>query len=1334
VAGSQTEARRGRRPSSTTPLGVLVATAAGGIAVLVLLLSGLAAHPLVPRPGQEAAKSSTSHQRARSLEQGQGRGQQGQPAGDAIGRFAARAIALLGLAAVAVGCRRTLARRRRQMQRVLVTPGRTSEATPTQVAGMVEALSRVTRDRWWTRLWKGTPPAATLEIVSGEDRAGSAEQRVGIAVPAGDRYLRALRGILASRYPDAVLTPLADDQADALLRWLKVVIFLQKARPFAAPIAHPAEQLRAPSDSYAEAPLDVVLAVMTEAEGRSLLQLVVTPAPNWFQRFARWAAGRAPERRGSLRPGAVEQREDRAAAEAVVFRPLGFCEIRVAAENRDAARHIAGAIEGIAEGAENQLRQRCPVLRRRLYARRMARAESNPAPSWMRGVFSSLEVAGLWHLPTPYAKGVAIRRSNVPQLPAPPEVLKLDDKRLAIATDLNGTYIGMRPSDWKYGVQVSGMAGGGKTSLLTAIARVRSRDPNAAVIVLDPKGELAEAVVAEAPSWRTVRFLDFGRPLFGIALETPGRDLPAEAAIFSQAMVDVSRTEEGESQALNASQRSFKMARGATLALEQEPTFWHTARWLASDDDAAEWRKEKIAELAGDPQWHGVWDHFARILPAQLQKSPSQTVMRLEAPYNKIQTLLGDERLNTVLHHPVKVSFDQVIRRREMLVVAGRIPEHPDAEVLLKFFVQLAHRAILGQHALPEDERARVAFIGDDASYIFTPTIARMMELDRSAGLEIVLGWQHGGQLNPELEQAIDGLCNSRFYLRAAQEDAERFINRLNPAYESRIGGGLDQRQRMRVEVNQMTALDVSHAVAVLHTGGAVSNSFTVRTLPWKRDLEKLAIFEERMRGEGAYDPEVIAPPAELTGRGANVDVPDVGVRAADGHYSEESGALKGGSDSPSSEAADVRTRGDSGSPGRDQDPGGDPAPVATRTVRRGRREAEVADLGCPTDKKLSEAYQEVELMRDKASSINWEEPPSDPPDARHNKLNAEKRAILEALFELRVLSGAQIRREFLMAMSDRQARRELGLLFQRRMVRRFELGLRGGRGRGKRAYVLDVAGFEQLRDAADHEASGAWRPPELKSPQHVVHDLARNEWLFGFRSLAPRNLSGWRGTRTGKIEVPLVREPRQAPRRLAPIDLRESAPVGFAGDEYGNVIPDLTLELQLRRPDGGEVRTDLLVEIESGNNDGTVRRKAREYDGFLTGWWKRHPRYERLGRPPIVFFVVPDLSRARRFIELLDEELTAHLVGPATTQTREQRDKRETPQPEHLYLGRRNIFVAVGRDVHQRTLRAWRVPAEPKDVRSATARSAADRHRLKRPTPRPFMLIDLKEQVDPAR
>lgn len=1348
-----------RRTGWIAPVAIALAAAAFGVVALHRPLSSVPVHPGTHASplaadagkGPGARFAVPTPVGAANLEGEGSRGSKRRDPADEIGSRSAglgRALAaawsigrwllLVALIATLATCTNRLqARRTRTMQRVLITPGRSSEASPAQIAGLIEALGSVTRERWWARLWKGVPPVATLELIAGVHPGGTREQRLGIAVPSGDGHVKALRGVLASRYPDATLTLLSDTASEALRPWLKAIVRLKKAKPFARALDRPLERSLSSTEPYQEAPIDGLLSVMAEVGERVLVQITIAPVPNHFQKAARdVAVQRRKPAREAPAPDAVQQREERSSTDAVVFRSLSFCDIRVGAESYRAARHVAGAIEGHAEGGENHLRQRRPVLRRRLYIERMVRAESNPLPSWWRGVYSSLEIAGLWQIPTAFAKNVAIERSNVPQLATPPEVLRPTDVRKAIATDLRGNLIGIRAEDFKYGVQVSGAQGSGKTSLLAAISRVRATEPNTALILLDPKGDLAEAAAESVPSWRTVRFLDVAKPLFGLALRTPDRDLAAEAAIFSEAMVDVSRTEEGDSQALNASQRSFKMARGATLALEEDPTFWHTLRWLAPDPEAAEWRAEKISKLAGDPQWHAVWDHFARILPAQLAMSPAQAVMRMEAPYNKIQTLLGDERLNTVLHHPVTISVDEVIRRREVLIVAPRVPDHPDGAVLLKFFIQLIHRSIMHQQKLPEDERARVAVIGDDAGNLFSPTIARMMEDDRSAGLDMALGWQHGGQMAPELAQAIDALCNSRFYLRSAEEDARRAIKRLNPTYEERLSGGLAELKRTRVEVNQLTGLDINHAIAVLQAGKKISNSFTVVTIPWENNPAKLAEFEQRIRDEGGYDPEVIAPPRELTGRGDNEELSDVG--------GEEDGANGNGTRPPEEDASksaedrvdEAPAEGKTPSKAPMSEKKSDPAPEGRgrgQAVRRGRREAEVAALGTPTNKPLSDGHQEVELMRDQAAGITWEKTKSEPPQLRHNAINAEQRSILEALYELRVLSAGQIQREFMMSAGERQVRRELSSLVRQQMIKRAELGLRKVRGRGKRFYVLDTAGFELLKDAADHEAAGTWRAPDLHSAQHVVHDLARNEWLFGFRSLAPRHVVGWRGPRSGKIEVPLIKERRDAARRMTPNDLRENAPIDFSGSRFGNVVPDLTLELLLTKPDGEKVKTDLLVEVEWGNNDETVRRKALDYDGFLTGWWQAHTRYKDLGRPPILFFVVPDVQRASRFIELLDETLASYLVGPAQTQTREQRQQGVTPTPKKLYLGRRNVFVAVGRDIHQRTLRAWRVPAELPADRIRDARNAKERRSAGRPVPRQFMLIEPRDQVDPA-
>ena len=482
-------------------------------------------------------------------------------------------------------------------------------------------------------------------------------------------HLEAMRGVLASRYPDAKLTVLegsaGERQRERLRGWLKEVVRLKKAKPFARALDRPLERSLQGPEPYQEASADALLSVMAEMGERVMVQISVSPVPHAFQDSVRGAAvqRRAPARESpppdAVQParGARLDRRGRLQAAELLRHP------RSAPRPRARRARSSGRSRGTPREARTICASAARRLRRSLFIERMIRAESNPLPSWWRGVYSSLEIAALWQIPTAFAKNVSIERTNLPQLATPPEVFQPTEERMAIATDLLGNYIGIRSEDFKFGVQVSGVQGGGKTSILAKLAEVRAREPNTALIVLDPKEEL-----------------DRGGGGADADLAHGARARRRQAALRHGAAHARARSAQGGGDLLRCDGRRLAHRAGREPGAERLPALVQNGsrgdagarggadvlahpRWLAPDDDAAAWRAEKIAKLAGDPEWHGVWDHFARLLPAELTKSPAQTVMRLEAPYNKIQTLLGDDRLNTVLHHPVQVSFDEVIRR-----------------------------------------------------------------------------------------------------------------------------------------------------------------------------------------------------------------------------------------------------------------------------------------------------------------------------------------------------------------------------------------------------------------------------------------------------------------------------------------------------------------------------------------------------------------------------------------------------------------------------------------------------------------------------------------------
>lgn len=369
---------------------------------------------------------------------------------------------------------------------------------------------------------------------------------------------------------------------------------------------------------------------------------------------------------------------------------------------------------------------------------------------------------------------------------------------------------------------------------------------------------------------------------------------------------------------------------------------------------------------------------------------------------------------------------------------------------------------------------------------------------------------------------------------------------------------------------------------------------------------------------------------------------------------------------------------------------------------RRCKRQAEVAELGEPTNRPLSDGYLEIDLLGE-GTHISWDPIVSAPPATSRSALTVEQWALIEALYELPLLSVGQILRELRTSIGERQLRRELSPLRAAGILRRGSLdGCM--KGRGKPIYVLGRQGFALLRAAPDHHASGEWRQAEPGNVSRTVHDLARNEWLFAFRSLAPRQLLGFRGPLSGRI----------------------------VSEKLPSIVPDLSLEVQLEKPNGEGIKTDLLIEIEMRNNNKTVEGKARAYDSLINDWHEQ-TRCKTLGPPPIVVFVVPDLARARRYISILDEELQGHKVIPPHTQTRAEHEQGLVPRAKKLYLGRQNVLVAIARDIHQRALRTCRVPAEPPEERALKARNASERREVSRPVARRIQLIDPRDLVDPA-
>jgi hypothetical protein len=215
------------------------------------------------------------------------------------------------------------------------------------------------------------------------------------------------------------------------------------------------------------------------------------------------------------------------------------------------------------------------------------------------------------------------------------------------------------------------------------------------------------------------------------------------------------------------------------------------------------------------------------------------------------------------------------------------------------------------------------------------------------------------------------------------------------------------------------------------------------------------------------------------------------------------------------------------------------------------------------------------------------------------------------------------------------------------------------------------------------------WREPVVSDARRILRSLHVNGWVLAFEARGGKVVRRWRGPRVSRLDPP---------RRKLRGDWVEIVPEDvLVGDshrlrDYGApvfepVSPDATLELSLPAGDS-RLSFDLLVELDQVRSSAASEDRLRRYDGLISGWSGMLGRYKALGTPPVVVFVCEDERRALSLVRIADRAVTARLAKPGTEET-------EWPHP-----GRRGMFFAVERDLHQGSLEALALPPQPPDLR----------------------------------
>jgi hypothetical protein len=594
-----------------------------------------------------------------------------------------RTVLIVGaLIAAVVAARRALQRRRRARVTIRweLRLGRDDLANPYRVQEMFEGVAGAIRARWYERLWRGCDHFA-VEIHWLPDLS----IRFTIAAP---MYLAlAIKGPLEDLYPDVEM-----DGSSGGPTWNQSVVRLKKRRPFVLSIQT--------NRNYEHAFAESLVALLYAHDHETTVQLVLTPAPELIDRRARRVLKkreRALQHADHRDPGelgidsVVEAKELKGALE-LQHRSLLYFDLRVIGSDPTTVRRVAGLFSQLR--SENELGVRYVWLRRRLYARRTERALPNPLPSWRTGVLSTSELATLWQLPRARVKHARLPRATVRRAIAPPEIERDPDRILL--RDERGP-VSIAPDDRKYGHALIGGQGGGKSSVMARHFANDVRDPDHAVILIDPKGPLAELCLGLVASGRVVHFIDLGHPEVGFNPLRIRASWGVRAAVFLQALIEASPA--GSIQA--ASDSFLRQAVAAVCAVERQPTLWHVYKMLDFGKDPG-YRLDVIGCLQNVDGADFARNYWLNEFPA-LVADRGYAAQALNPPRNKIERLISTTEIDTLLRHPVEIDLQGILERGEVLIVSGAKAAvgEDNTIVVTQLLLQLLHRALQPQQSLP---------------------------------------------------------------------------------------------------------------------------------------------------------------------------------------------------------------------------------------------------------------------------------------------------------------------------------------------------------------------------------------------------------------------------------------------------------------------------------------------------------------------------------------------------------------------------------------------------------------------------------------------------------
>jgi len=424
------------------------------------------------------------------------------------------------------------------------------------------------------------------------------------------------------------------------------------------------------------------------------------------------------------------------------------------------------------------------------------------------------ELAALAHLPTQQAiPGVVMAGAR--EVAAPPG-LPRQGKPLGRST--HGRQVNLAVQDARQHLHVLGPTGVGKSTLIARLV-LADFDAGRGAIVIDPKGDLVEDVLARIPAGREGEVdlldpMDVAPPGLNV-LDSPDRDLGVDqlVGIFRRVFERFwgPRTDDVFRAAL------------LTLSADKTATLADVPRLLSATAFQAELLAQVNDPVGLDPFWRW-YQGLSEALQAQTI-GPLLNKLRAFLLRGPVRAIVGQPR--TTLDIPRTINDGRLLLAR---LPKGTLGEDT-SRLLGSMVVARAWQAALARAAIPPERRRDAALYVDEVqNFLNLPTpIPDVLAEARGYRLSLCMAHQHLGQLTKELREGIAANARTKVIFQVSREDAQ----------------ALDREVRPELAAHDLSHLPLHTAAVRLCLGGQTTGAFTISTEALPPDIPGQA---ERVR------------------------------------------------------------------------------------------------------------------------------------------------------------------------------------------------------------------------------------------------------------------------------------------------------------------------------------------------------------------------------------------------------------------------------------------------------------------------------------------------------